>query len=490
MDHKTRNLPGPPSSEAPTLRDRMLAGGFWVAASQVAAQILQFLVTVALARLLFPSDFGLLGMCAVVTGLSFVFSELGLWSAVVQAKDLKRPAEVSVFWLCLFLGVVVYAGVFLGAGVVGQFYKEPRVVPLLRVLAITIPLNAAPIVPSALLARRLDFKRQGFCDVTRTFGYAVVALPCAIAGAGVWSLVLGEVGGAAARAAALFLLGRWRTAWQFKIASLKRLFRFGLNVTGAGFSLAARDNVDRFIIGRVLGAATLGGYSLALRLITAPQKRISMMLERVTFAGFSEIQDDRERIRAIYCRVVKLTALITFPALAWLAAAARPFVAVVFGDKWLFIVTPIQILCLAGAFYSISTPVRSVILGTGRAAWEFALLFFSFLLVALTIGVGVRFGFFGVAVAFSAQAIISYLIYVGFGHRIITLRPGRFLKVLAVPLAVALAVGITTAAAVAAASRIWGVTITFVCAFVAGGAVYLAALKVARVSEVKVVTSF
>ncbi len=473
------------------LRERMLGGGLWVAGTQVVVQSAQFAITAVLAHLLLPSDYGLFGMCVVVTGLSAALNELGLTSAIVQTKDLNRPAEVSAFWVCMALSALIYAGIYMFAPVVATLFDAPQIIRLIRILAIALPVNAAATVAYGLLARRLDFKNQGLVEISRTTVYGLTAIPCAIAGMGVWSLIAGEIAGTTARAASIILLARWRPAFIFRPRAIKNLFKFGFNVTGAGFSMAARDNVDRFIIGRWLGAATLGGYSLALRLITAPQKRISMMIMgRVTFAGFSRIQDDRERIRAIYCRVIKLTALITFPALAWLAGAARPFIAVMFGANWLFIVTPVQILCVAGAFYSIFTPVRSVILGTGRAAWEFALLFFSFLLVALAVAVGARFGLLGIAVAFSLQAAVSYLIYQTVGHRIIKLEPRKFYPNLAVPVGVAAAVGVTTAAAAALAAPRYGAGAALALSLLVGGIVYLVALKVTGVAEVDLVANY
>lgn len=473
-----------------SLREKFFRGVFWVIASRALAQVVQFGTTLILARLLYPRDFGLFAMVGVAMSVSWSFAELGLTTAIVQARSLTREAEISAFWVTLGAGFLVGGVLFCASQPLAAVYGEEIVTPLARTLAFATPITAAAVVPHGILLRRLDFKGEGYTELARVITYGGVALPMAAAGAGVWALVSGELAGAAVRTLTAFGRAGWSPALEFKFRSVVGLVKFGANVSGAGLALAAKEQVDKFIIARTLGAQIVGGYSLALKVATVPQHRVARMIERVTFPAFASIQCDRVRMAAVYNRVVATTALMTLPFLAWLAATARPFVEVVLGSRWVFIATPLAWLCVAGGFYALTTPVRSVILAAGKPGWEFGQHVLSLAATAVAVWLGTRYGFVWVAAAFAMQAIFVSACYQMLGLKVLGQGAREFFRGLAFPFGLALLTGGVTAVTVSTVSRVAGPVATLLLALGVGVSVVAAGVAAARPAGVRESVAF
>jgi O-antigen/teichoic acid export membrane protein len=426
------------------LREQMLGGAFWVAASQVLVQGIRFESLLFLVRVLLPEDFGLVAMCAVVTGVTAIFIEMGLPNALIQARELSAVQRSSASWVCFGLAAVMSGVVILAAPLLGSLFKEPRIVALLQVFSLGFIINALAVVPDAVLRRDIRFKEVGAADAARAVCYIGAAVPLALGGFGAWSLVGGELTGAVARLVTLTWLSRQRPFGRFSANSMEPLLSFGIKNAGSSLCHSARLQADTFIVGRALGVGLLGGYDIIKKIITAPQQRVSWVMMKVCFPGFSRIQDDDERLRRVYLKIVSVTAFITFPLLAYVMANTGPVVSVLFGAKWLFIVGPLRVFCVAGAIISIVTFTGTIILAKGRPGLELKLSAFSLAVLILSMVISVRYGFLGVSIGFVSYVVIAGGVSQWFTNKIIELRLGQYVRSIGPCVITALAVGAGT----------------------------------------------
>jgi PST family polysaccharide transporter len=426
------------------LRDRILGGAFWVGASQVLVQGVRFVGLLVLVRILSPGDFGLVAMCFVVTGVTVIFIEMGLPNALIQARELTPLQRSSAAWVFLALAAAVATITVLAAPLLGALFREPRVVALLRVFSAGFVINALAVVPDSVLRRKMKFREVGVADAVHAFSYVAVAVPLALSGFGPWSLVGGELGGAVGRVVVLTWLSRERPFGRFDASSLRPLFSFGAKNAASNLCHAVRFQADTFIVGRALGAGLLGGYNITKRLITAPQQRVSWILSKVCFPGFSRIQDDDERLRRAYIKIISVTAFITWPALAFVAGNPGPVVEVFFGSQWLFIVTPLRLMCIAGAAVAVITLNGPVVLAKGRAGLELKLSMFSLPLIIAGMFIGVRYGLVGVGIGFAAYVLIAGGLSQYFTNRIIGLRLRQYVKSVMPAVFTSVSVGVCT----------------------------------------------
>ncbi|HEY5984207.1 MAG TPA: MOP flippase family protein [Anaerolineales bacterium] len=384
------------------------SGVKWSAASQIGRQLAQLLSATVLARLLDPTDFGLLAMAFVVTGLVGLFKDLGTAAAVVQKKDLGDTLLSSIFWLNVLLGVGATIMLVVGAPLAGLVYNEPGVVIVLRILAAGFAVSGAGTVHQALLERQLEFRSLARLELASVLVGAAGGIAAALLGAGVWSLVLQSLLTAVMSTALLWLANRWRPSRILAWSEVLGVTRFSLNLTGYNvFGYFAR-NADYFLIGRFLGSQQLGVYYLAYRLLLLPVGSIGAVVGRVMYPVLSKIQDDNERIAEVYLRMVALISFLSFPLMVALMVAAAPLAPLVLGAAWVSIIPLIQIFAPVGMLQSIGTTVGSIYQAKGRTDQMFRWGVGAGLLTIVAFLIGLRGGAKGVAVAYGLVTVVLF----------------------------------------------------------------------------------
>ncbi len=377
------------------------SGVRWSAISKYGAQAVQFAVSIVLARLLAPEYFGLLGMATVVTGFVRTFRNLGFSAAIVQRKKLTDDLLSTLFWVNLAVCVLVGGVVVAVAPLAGLMYRDPRVVPIIAVLAINFVFAGLSMIPQAILQRQMAFKKLAVREIGAIIANGTTSIILALAGFGVWALVWGTLAGGLARVVLINLVCPFMPRLVWDKSGLKECLGFGLNITGFNiFNYFAR-NADNLIIGVFLGPVSLGYYSLAYRLMLLPRDSVSQIVTRVLFPKLSRLQDDDEKLADVYLRANAAIAFVTFPMMLGFAAVARPFVEVVLGAKWLPAVPVITILAILGALQSVWSPVGQLFIAKGRPDWYFRWGVCGGILFILSFFAGVPFGFVGVASAYT-----------------------------------------------------------------------------------------
>ena len=418
---------------------RQTASGFrWTAASQAGRQGMQLLTIAVLAHLLQPTDFGLIAMATVATGFITLFRDLGTSAALIQRRELSDRLVASLFWVNAGFGLLAAALLALAAPLIALFYHEPRVTPVLQVLALSFVASGLGILHQALLERRLAFARLARVELAATLAGALVGIGMALRGWGVWSLVGQSLAVATLTTILLWAVTGWRPALCFDWSEVRSVSRYSLNLTGYNiFNYFAR-NADYLLVGRFLGAADLGFYTLAYRIMFYPLQNVSAMVGRVMFPVYARLQDDAERFRNAFLKIAGGVALLTFPLMLGVLALARPFVLGVFGPRWEPTVLLLQILAPAGMIQTIVTLGGSIYQARGRTDWMFRWGVFAGTVFVAAFALGVRWGVTGVAAAFTAALLLLSYPALAIPLRLIGLRVGRLARTLLPPLTSAL----------------------------------------------------
>ena len=348
------------------LKNQVLAGVMWNTVARIGQQAVQFTLSVILARLLLPDDFGSIGMILVVTSFLGLFADAGFGPAVIQHSHISDRHLQSVFWFNVASGFFLSAVMFAGAPFLAGFYQEPVLLSLTRGISPVFVLIGVGLAPAALMQRRLQFQALARISLVATLTSGVVAVAMAFLGAGVWSLAVQYLASYLIIGVLSLASSGWRPRCSFSWTSLKELWGFTGNLLGFNFVNYWARNVDNMLIGRFLGAAALGYYSRAYALMLMPITQIISVVSNVMFAALSTIKEDQARVKSIFLRALGVISLLVFPLMAGLFVVAQPFVLVVFGEKWSAMIPTLRILALVGAIQAIVNPAGWLYLSQGR----------------------------------------------------------------------------------------------------------------------------
>jgi O-antigen/teichoic acid export membrane protein len=388
------------------LGDRIRSGVGWKVLSQIVWQLSRMAVALVLARMLAPSDWGLAAMVLVVSGLVVVFTDGALFDALIQRPDLNDDDCSTVFWTSAGIGLLLMLGGIAFSGLLANFYNDARVQPLFAVLSVTFLVNSLKSTQSALLTREMRFRTLELCWMGAAVAGATVGIGVALADYGAWAIVAQTVAESVTFAVLIWFASPWRPSRVFAVESLRRLGGFAGNVFGENLLYQAGRNLSSLLIGKYLGAASVGAYALAMNVILVPFSRLAAPLQQVFFPAFSQLIEQRERMADIWIRASRLVGLFSIPALVGLAIVAPDFVEVVLGPRWSEAAPVIQILAVVGVIQSLSTLSGEVLLALGLANWLFRFMIVWFVASLVSFAIGLHWGVLGVATAFAVATIL------------------------------------------------------------------------------------
>lgn len=410
------------------------SGVKWSSISRIGGQGLQFATTVILARLLLPSDFGLIGMAMVVIGFVEVFRDLGTSAAIIQRQELNDSILSSIFWCNVGFALLCALVVCLLSPLVVMFYKETRLTPILLGLSLCLLFSGAGVLHSALLQRNLAFNVLAKIELTSAFIGAGIAIVLAFYGAGVWALVFQGLFTSLASTALLWSRSAWRPSLIFSWPEIRSVSGYSLNLTGYRvFNYLAR-NADYLLIGRYLGATDLGYYTLAYQIMLYPVRNITAVISRVLFPLFSKIQDDNLRFRNAYLKICFAIAIVVFPMMAGVWIVSKYLILAVFGQRWEPVILLLLILSPLGMIQAIGATVGSIYQAKGRTDWIFLWGIGSGIFLTIAFIIGLQWGVVGVAGAYTIAGIILFYPNFILPFRLIELKFRELLKALSRPL--------------------------------------------------------
>jgi PST family polysaccharide transporter len=421
-------------------------GVVWSGGGQLARQAIQLPVSIVLARLLVPGDFGLVGMTLVFVTLAQFLADFGIGSAIVQARNVTRTTLVSCFWANVGVGVLLASALALAAPAVASFYGDPRVAPLLAASSVVLVFAGGLTVPRALLLKSMDFRADARAQVGGALAGAALALGAAASGLGAWSLVLQALAANAATLLLTTLQAAWRPGLDFSWSSIRPLVSFSSGVFGSNLLSHATRNADNLLIGKFLGSGPLGHYALAYRLMLYPLNHVSWVISRVLFPTLATLQHDLVRFRRAYLASLASIATVTFPMMLGLLAVAPDFVRVVLGEQWMAMRTVLEVFCVLGLIQSVGTTVGTLYMSTGNTRSMFLTnLAFTPVCIA-AFAVGLRWGIEGVAIAYALVSGGWLYGSLALAFRTVELRMREFHRALAGPAAAAFAMYVVVVA--------------------------------------------
>ncbi len=390
------------TAEARTKLDRQIRHAYkWTALITSAKHAVTFAISMVLARLLSPADYGLAGMVFAVTAIVSGLQDVGMGQAVVYFRenddDLPSFATVAAFIGALFTLVLIAC-----SGLIADYYHEPQVKPILQWLSLNILLLGFRAVPQGVLQRQLRFQELNISDALGIVAGGVTAMVMAFHGYGVWSLVANGLLSTLITLICLMILVPPRFTLRLRWHALRKLFRWSLPVTGGVILWRFFDNVDYVIVGRVLGPVALGYYTLAFRFATLVHQKLSTVVNRVSFASLTAMKDNRKELAEHWFQITRSVSLLAFPLLLGFAIAARELITLLVGEKWLEAVDPLRLLCIMGLMRCILPLTNIVANAMGRTDLTFiASLFYALILPPAFYAGAITYGIVGVALAWS-----------------------------------------------------------------------------------------
>lgn len=426
----------------PTYSQRVVRSFAWRGIAQIAGQICTWTSTLIVIRLLAPGDYGLMAMASIFISLFFVFGDLGLGAAVIQAPTLAPDQLKRLFGIVLVVNALGCAMILICAPTIATFFGEPRLVLIIQVLMINFLLVALYTLPQSQLMRDLEFGLLARVDMTAALSAASTSLLLAYLGFGVWALVGSTLISHGVKVIGLNLLRPTPLVPIFSLSSLSGLAGFGLLVTLDRLLFFMYGQVDVLIGGRFLGKEALGLYAVALSLATIPMEKILPVITQVSFAAFSQIQADLTRVQRNLLRGFRIVSLMCFPACLGMAAVAGDLVPVVLGSGWNGMIVPLQILCLVLPFKIIAALFPPALFGVGRPEVNVRNMAISMVAMTLAMLMGVQFGVIGLCLAWLIAYPLVFVVIVRNALTALEVGLRDFLGSVAFPIAGSLAMSI------------------------------------------------
>lgn len=393
---------------ADSLKSKTLHALFWSFVEQIGLRGVQFVVGIILARLLLPEQFGLIAMLIIFMAISSSILDSGFGAALIQRQCVTEKDASSIFYFNLLVGVIAAVCLCGLAPWVADFYEQPVLTPLLRVMSIVLVINAFGLVQNVLLVKALDFRTQTKVALIASLLSGMIGMGMAYRGFGVWSLAVQQLSSAAFRTALLWIFSQWRPAWLFSMQSLREMFGFGSKLLCSSLLNTIFNNIYLLVIGKLFSPADLGYYTRANNLQQLPSHTLSGMVARVTFPVFSTIQDDPERLKRGMKRALTTLVLVNFPLMIGLAVVARPLVLVLLTDKWAPCIPYTQLLCLAGLMFPLHLINLNVLQAMGRSDLFLRLEIIKKVMVALNIVITWRWGITAMITGQIITSLVSY----------------------------------------------------------------------------------
>lgn len=394
------------------MRDKIISGTLWSSFNLVVSRGLQFVVYLILARLLLPEHFGIVGMAVVFTSVISVLGEMGLSAALIRSRDdeISETHFHTAFWASIAFNLLIYLIIALGlAPFAAWFYEEDILRLVLPVLGLSVLIMPFSLIPRIILTRNLNFKRLNLIQIVPTIISGIIAVTMALMGFGVWSIVAHGVTAAAFTVPVFWLSVSWRPKLVFSKQALKQILGFGVYDTLQNTFISLTNNVDYFIIGKLLGATSLGIYTLAYVLTSTIRQQLTAVLNKVMFPIFGIIQADRLLVKRYYLNVVKYNTVVIFPVVLVLMIYSEPIILNLFGEKWYDAITPTRLLCIASLINAMGGSPNTVMRALGRIKPVVFIVTVNTTFVFIpAIIIGIKFfGVNGAAMAFILQIVVA-----------------------------------------------------------------------------------
>lgn len=397
-------------------KNSVISNFIWRFAERCGAQIVTFIVSIVLARILAPEEYGTIALVTVFTTILQVFVDSGLGTALIQKKNADDLDFSSVFYFNLFMCLVLYLAMFLAAPYIARFYDDISLIPIIRVISLTIVVSGVKGIQQAYVSRNMLFKRFFFSTIGGTLFSAVLGIIMAYAHFGVWALVAQQLSNSIIDTLILWVTVRWRPQLMFSWKRLTKLLSFGSKLLASSLLDTIYSNLRNLIIGKIYSSSDLAFYNQGDKFPKVIVTNINSSIDSVLLPSMSSVQDNHEKVKSMTRRAIKTSTYIMAPLMMGLAFCATPIVQLVLTDKWLPCVPFLQVFCITYMFWPVHTANLNAINAMGRSD-----LFLKLEIIKKVIGLTLLF----ITMRISVMAMAYSLLISGLLSQIINSWPNR-----------------------------------------------------------------
>lgn len=422
-----------------SLKHQAVKGVMWSAVERFSVQGIQFVLTIIIARLVLPSDYGLIAMLNIFLAIAQVFVDSGFSNALIQKKDRTEIDFSTVFYFNIFISIVFYLLLYFSAPYIASFYKEPDLSPVTRWLGLNIIISGFSIVQRAILTINVDFKKQAKASLTAVLISGVIGILLAYKGWGVWALVIQTLSSSLLNTLLLWIFAQWIPKWIFSKDSFSVLFSFGSKLLLSGLLHTIYINLYSLVIGRRYTSVDVGFYNRAYQFASFPSINIVGIINRVIFPMQCKMQDDNERLKTSFLKYLRMSCFIIFPLMIIVAILSKPLILLLLTEKWLPAAELLSILCFAHMWYPVMVVNNQILNVKGRSDYflyaEIIKKIVAITILFITLPFGVRILCWGIVIYdFFDMAIIIYyskkVISVKYKEQIYNIMPIFFISLL------------------------------------------------------------
>lgn len=350
-----------------SLKSKTVKGVGWSFADSIGSQGITFLVGLVLARMLTPAEYGLIGIILIFVNIFNSIVNSGFSAALIRKKDATDDDYSTVFITNMAISVVLAIALFFSAPLIAAFFEQPQLDALSKAMSCIVIINALGLVQFTILTKRIDFKTHTKISLIASISSGIIGIGMAFSGYGVWSLVGQQISKQLLNTTLLWLYNKWIPKMHFSTKSFKELFGFGWKLLVSSLIDVAWRDIYQVVIGKCYSPAALGQYTNAHHFGSIFSSNLTNIIQRVSYPVLSSIQDDKDRMKQAYRRVIKVTMLVTFVFMLGLAAVAKPMIFVLIGDQWLIAAMFLPIICLQMMLYPLHAINLNMLQVQGRS---------------------------------------------------------------------------------------------------------------------------
>ncbi|ACT59825.1 lipopolysaccharide biosynthesis protein [Hirschia baltica] len=404
---ESEEKPSSPENDiSKSMGSTVVKGAAWGTLATIARISSALLVLPVLARYLLPEEFGIVQIGMPVVLFLMLFNDFGFGPALVRAKSVTNNAWSSVFWVNISIGILMTITMYAMSGPIANWYKVPEAKPILEALSLILVLSCVTITPAAMLQRKMRFDILSMTEVISIGAGICVAFYGAINGYGAWALVGQQVTMFALKAVFMLALSFPPVSFVIDRGELKSLLGFSSHMMASRVLNFFSRNIDNIVIGRVLGAAALGYYSIAYRILLLPVEVFAWGLSQVLMPAMSKFQDDKGRMRAATLRTYRLISVFTFPLMAGISILAEPIIVFFLGERMANAAIVLQIIAPVGAIQSITSTQGAMYMALGRADILSKLSLLGLIAMTISTLIGAQWGLVGISWAYLILVVV------------------------------------------------------------------------------------
>lgn len=396
--------------ENKNLKKQVVSGMVWRFGERICAQGVSFVLSIVLARILMPEDYGMVALLLVFINIANVFVTNGFGEALVQQKDVTDIDYSTVFYCSTLVSIVIYAILFISAPGIARFYSNMSLCRVLRVFSLQIPISAVKSIQQAYIQRNMEFRKFFFSTLGGTIFSGVIGIVLAVRGYGVWALVAQYLSNSIIDMTVLFFTVKWRPILAFSIESAKRLIGYGWKLTAGALINTGYDELRSLIIGKMYSPSDLAYYNKGIQFPKLIILNMNVALNSVLLPAFSQKGHSKEGVKGILRKTVQTNTYLIFPLMMGMGVAAEPLIRLILTEKWMFCVPYLQIMCFYYAYVPISTIVCQSIKSIGRSDLYLKMTLYRRILYVIILILAIDKGVLAIALTNIVTVFIAFIV--------------------------------------------------------------------------------